>query len=57
VLIAAFGTLAFATFIPNVYFGIMTATILAAALLTDFTFLPAILMLRSRGKTQTPPQA
>jgi len=49
VLIAAFGTLAFATFIPNVYFGIMTATILAAALLTDFTFLPAILMLRSRA--------
>ncbi len=47
VLVAAFGTLAFATFIPNVFFGIMTAVILSAALLADLTFLPAILMARA----------
>ncbi|MBT8496481.1 MAG: MMPL family transporter, partial [Deltaproteobacteria bacterium] len=50
VLVAAFGTLAFATFIPNVYFGIMTAVILVTALVTDFTFLPAILMARDSRK-------
>jgi predicted RND superfamily exporter protein len=50
VLVAAFGTLAFATFIPNVYFGIMTAVILLTALLTDLTFLPAILMARDERK-------
>jgi predicted RND superfamily exporter protein len=46
VLVAAFGTLAFGTLVPNVYFGIMTAVILMAALVTDFTFLPAILLAR-----------
>ena len=50
VLVAAFGTLAFATFVPNVYFGIMTAVILLTALLTDLTFLPAILMARDERK-------
>lgn len=43
ILVCGFGTLAFGTFVPNVYFGIMTAVILSIALLTDLTFLPAIL--------------
>lgn len=45
VLVVGFGTLAFGTFSPNVYFGIMTAVILSSALLIDLTFLPALLLL------------
>ncbi|MEC9466876.1 MAG: MMPL family transporter, partial [Myxococcota bacterium] len=43
ILVLGFGTLAFATFVPNIYFGIMTATILSLALFTDLTFLLAVL--------------
>ena len=43
ILVLGFGTLAFATFVPNIYFGIMTAIILTLALFTDLTFLLAIL--------------
>jgi predicted RND superfamily exporter protein len=43
ILVCGFGTLALGTFIPNVYFGIMTAMILSIALFTDLTFLPALL--------------
>ncbi len=45
ILVAAFGMYAFGTFVPNVYFGILTATVLIAALITDMVFLPALLML------------
>lgn len=45
VLVFGFGTLAFATFVPNVYFGVMTAVVLLTALITDLTFLPALMML------------
>jgi predicted RND superfamily exporter protein len=41
ILVAGFGTLAFGNFVPNVYFGIMTAVILVFALVTDVIFLPA----------------
>ncbi len=44
VLVAAFGAFAFATFIPNVNFGIMVAFVLTAALVTDLLFLPALLL-------------
>ena len=48
VLVGAFGTLAFATFLPNVYFGIMTAVVLISALITDVTCLPAMLMAKAK---------
>jgi predicted RND superfamily exporter protein len=44
ILVCGFGTFMFATFIPNVNFGVMTAVILTGALVTDFTLLPAILL-------------
>ena len=49
VLVTAFGTFIFATFTPNLYFGLMTAIILVFALVTDLTFLPALLLTRKRG--------
>ncbi len=45
VLVCGFGTLTFGTFVPLIYFGLMTAVVLTTALLTDLTFLPALLML------------
>jgi len=50
VLVGAFGTFGFGTFVPNVYLGIMTALILSTALLTDLTLLPALLMARASRK-------
>ncbi len=44
VLVAAFATFAFASFVPNINFGILTAIVLTSALLADFTLLPAILL-------------
>ena len=44
ILVLSFGTLAFGTFVPNIYFGIMTAIVLSVALITDLTFLPAMLL-------------
>ena len=44
VLVCGFGTLAFGSFIPNIYFGIMCAIILSMALFTDMTFLPSLLV-------------
>ncbi len=43
ILVTAFGVFIFATFIPNLYFGVLTAIILSAALIADLTFLPALL--------------
>ena len=54
VLVAAFGVMGFGTFVPNVYLGIMTAVILSAALITDLTFLPGILLIRASLKEDTP---
>jgi predicted RND superfamily exporter protein len=50
VLVAGFGTLAFGTFIPNVYFGMLTAIILGVGYLTDMVLLPAILLIRADRK-------
>lgn len=44
ILVVAFGTFVFATFTPNLWFGILSAIILTIALVTDLTFLPALLM-------------
>ena len=55
ILVVAFGTFAFATFVPNIYFGVMTALILTAALLTDLTFLPAMLLVRDDQKKEQKP--
>jgi predicted RND superfamily exporter protein len=46
ILVAGFGTFAFAFFVPNINFGILTALILSTALLTDLILLPAIVMLK-----------
>lgn len=47
VLAAGFGVFAFGSFMPNVYFGVLTASVLTIGLIIDLTFLPAILMRRS----------
>lgn len=49
VLVAGFGTLAFGTFVPNVFFGIMTATILTTGLVADLILLPALLLMLRRS--------
>ena len=48
ILVSAFGIFIFGTFAPNIYFGMMVAVILSVALLTDLTFLPALLLRRSK---------
>lgn len=53
ILVLSFGTLGFGTFVPNIYFGIMTAIILTVALVTDLTFLPAMLL--GDRKSSKPP--
>jgi len=45
ILITSFAAFATATFMPNVYFGILTAFTLAVALIADVFFTPALLML------------
>jgi predicted RND superfamily exporter protein len=47
VLAAGFGVFAFGSFMPNVYFGVLTASVLTIGLVIDLTFLPAILMRRT----------
>ena len=44
VLVVAFATFAFSSFVPNINFGIMTAIVLSSALITDGTLLPALLL-------------
>ena len=51
ILVAAFSTFAFASFVPNINFGIITAIVLSTALFTDATLLPAILL---RRKAEVP---
>lgn len=48
ILVCAFGTFMFATFQPNLYFGVLTAGILSIALVTTLTYLPASLLLADR---------
>ena len=50
VLVAAFGCFILATFVPNQNFGFFVAVILFIALMTDLTFLPAILLATDSGK-------
>ena len=45
ILIAGFGTYALGSFVPNVSFGVLTASVLGLALFTDLTLLPAILFI------------
>ena len=56
ILVLAFGTLAFGTFVPTIYFGLMTAIILSVALVTDLTFLPAMLLIRQSSATYVEPE-
>ncbi|CAM2064303.1 MMPL family transporter [Sulfidibacter corallicola] len=44
ILVAGFGTFAFASFVPNINFGILTAIVLTTALVTDATLLPALII-------------
>lgn len=44
ILVCGFGTMMFASFVPNINFGIMSAIVLTAALIVDFTLLPALLL-------------
>jgi predicted RND superfamily exporter protein len=44
VLVISFGCFAFANFLPNMHFGILTAIGLIVALGTDLLFLPALLL-------------
>jgi uncharacterized protein len=50
ILIASFASFATATFVPNIYFGILTAFILSVALLADMFFTPALLLERPRAQ-------
>ena len=46
ILVISFATFATANFTPNVYFGVLTALILATALMVDMTLTPALLVKR-----------
>ena len=50
VLIAGFSALAFSDFLLNALMGVMVALIIAVALITDFLFLPALLLWVDRKK-------
>jgi predicted RND superfamily exporter protein len=51
ILVAGFGVFAFADFVPNVNFGILTALVLVSALVVDLVFLPALLLFANRKKS------
>ncbi|MCG8507175.1 MAG: MMPL family transporter [Sphingomonadales bacterium] len=53
VLIAGFSALMLSDFVINSYLGMMTAMIIAIALVTDFTLLPAVLMTIERSRRRT----
>jgi predicted RND superfamily exporter protein len=50
ILVLGFGTFAFGTFMPNVFFGILTAVVLFAGLVVDIVFLPALLLVLHHEK-------
>lgn len=54
VLIAGFSALMFSDFVVNAFLGIMVAIIISIALVTDFLFLPAVLLLVDRDKPKQP---
>ena len=43
ILVIGFGTYALASFVPNISFGVLTASVLSLELFTDLTLLPALL--------------
>jgi predicted RND superfamily exporter protein len=55
ILVLTFGTFVTADFTPNVYFGLLTALILAAALLVDMTLTPVLLV--KKAPAQVAPTA
>jgi predicted RND superfamily exporter protein len=54
ILAAGFGVFAFATFMPNVYFGVLTAMTLVVAALIDFMLTPVLLAWSSRATQVVP---
>lgn len=52
ILVAGFGTFAFAAFVPNINFGILTAIVLTTALVTDGTLLPALVLGRPQEQEE-----
>lgn len=50
ILVLGFSTLAFGTFVPNVYFGLLSAIILGFGLVTDIVLLPAVLLTLERWR-------
>ncbi|MCJ8347492.1 MMPL family transporter, partial [bacterium] len=48
ILVLGFGTYIMGSFVPNVHFGSMVATILSIALFTDLTLLPALLLTKDK---------
>ncbi len=53
VLVVAFATFMFASFVPNINFGMITAIVLTTALFTDVTLLPAILLAKKAEEPVT----
>jgi len=56
VLVGGFAMLALGSFMPNVYFGLLTAIVLLAGLVIDLTLLPVLLMMFG-AREQLPSQA
>jgi predicted RND superfamily exporter protein len=56
ILIASFASFGTATFVPNIYFGILTAFILTMALVADMFFTPALLLEDPRKEAAATPQ-
>ena len=50
ILVSSFGVFVFASFTPNRWFGILVAFVLSAALITDATLLPALLIRREEKR-------
>lgn len=53
ILVLTFGTFVTADFTPNVYFGLLTALILATALLVDMTLTPALLVKQAPAQVRS----
>ncbi|MBG08567.1 MAG: hypothetical protein CME68_07400 [Halobacteriovoraceae bacterium] len=50
ILVAGFGVLAFADFVPNYNFGVLSVLVLITALITDLVLLPAVLIRLDKNK-------
>jgi hypothetical protein len=55
VLAAGFSVLAFSSFVPNIYFGVLSAVIILLALLADLVVLPALLVVRTDTRRAADP--